>query len=355
MHVMGQGSDSEIRRDCEALAAVGAERLASLAKTTIAVTGGTGFLGTWLAEMIAVLNDQFKLAIQLHLYARNPASWQVHAPHLAKRNDIHCFTQDVRSAFDFEPNTQFIIHAAGIPDGRVHVSDPLRVHQTIVQGTSHVLSAASHLSDLRRVLNVSSCLVNGASRKPGAQSEADSFAIESGSLGAIYADAKRSSESLTSIFRSQLRLPITTIRPFTFTGAYQDLERPWAVNNFLRDALAGRDIRIHGSGTARRSYLHGSDAAWWLLLALVHGRDGDVLNMGGTEPIEHLELARLVGSVAGYQPQIIINTLPSKAVIVDDLFPDLKHTKEVLGFLPKLSLKETIEKTYRWFRSKSSA
>jgi hypothetical protein len=63
---------------------------------------------------------------------------------------------------------------------------------------------------------------------------------------------------LVSAFASQYRIPVSTARAFTFVGPFQALDAPWALNNFMRDALSGQDIRLHGDGTTRRSYLYGS-------------------------------------------------------------------------------------------------
>lgn len=342
---------SEMREDCLAACADGAGIRAGLARQHIAVTGGTGFLGTWIAEMVAALNDEYKLGITLDLYARNISEWPHKYPHLAGRPDIRVRSQDVRSPFEFAKNTSFVIHAAGIPNNRVHSSDPLRVHQTTISGLNNALDAASQLDGLLRFINVSSCLVAGTPQRPGALGENEYFPIPSGQLHTVYTDAKRAAEMLASIYRSQYRLPISTVRPFTLTGAYQELDRPWAINNFMRDVLTGGEIRIHGDGTARRSYLYGSDAAWWTLAALVNGVDGEIYNLGSGNPVSHLELVRLIGERVAPRPRFALNTLPGKAQRQDDLFPDISATEKRLGVRQTCGLEQTIDKTYRWFAS----
>jgi nucleoside-diphosphate-sugar epimerase len=340
---------SEMRQDCLAACADGAAIRAGLARQHIAVTGGTGFLGSWIAEMVAALNDEYKLGITLDLYARNTSEWPQKYPHLAGRPDIRVRSQDVRSTFEFAKNTSFVIHAAGIPNNRVHASDPLRVHQTTIMGLNNALDAASQLDGLRRFVNVSSCLVAGAPQRPGALTEHEYFAIPAGALHTVYTDAKRAAEMLAAIYRSQFRMPISTVRPFTLTGAYQELDRPWAINNFLRDVLTGGEIRIHGNGSARRSYLYGSDAAWWTLAALVAGVDGEVYNLGSADPVSHLELVRLIGERVSPKPRVVLNTSPARQRPQDDLFPDIGATVKRLGVSQTCSLEQAIDKTYRWF------
>jgi len=350
-HSSKRNGVSELSQDCLDACSDRPDVYDKLNLAHISVTGGTGFLGTWLAEMVATLNDQFDLKITLDLYARNSLEWAKNHHLLANRADINLFSQDVRSPFQFRAATNFVIHAAGIPNNRVHASDPLRVIQTTVEGIQNTLDAASQLDNLNRFLNVSSGLVVGASKQGGALSESDCFATPSGQLHLVYLDAKRTAESIAAVYRSQFRMPISTIRPFTFAGPYQALNRPWAINSFLGDALMGRDIRIHGDGSNLRSYLYGSDAAWWTLLALTGGVDGGIYNLGSSDVVSHIELARLICEKVTPRVGVVVNTAPYHDVNVDDFYPDLTNTKNFLKVRQTRNLNQIIHKTWKWFSS----
>ncbi len=305
-------------------------------------------MGTWLAETVAALNDEFQLNITLELFARGTTDWVKKYPHLSLRKDISVRTLDVRSQFDFTQNTRYIVHAAGIPNSRAHASDPLRVQQTAIQGIDNALRAASALNNLVRFVNVSSCFANGTPLKPGPLHENDYYPVPCDALHAVYPISKRAAENLAVIYRSQFRMPISTVRPFTFSGPYQALDSPWALNNFLRDALTGSDIRIHGNGSAQRSYLYGSDAAAWILSALTEGTDGAVYNIGSSEAISHMELARKVSDLPGVTSKVLCNTRPQQQRLMDDLYPDLSNSCESLGAVISCALDKTIEKSWRW-------
>jgi len=344
---------SEIRKDCLLATAGQSGVYSTLGFQHIAVTGGTGFLGTWIAELVAALNDEHRLGITLDLFARNINDWAQLYPHLAQRSDIRLKSQDVRSPFELSRNTNFVVHAAGIPNNRVHASDPLRVHQTTLLGLNNTLEAATQLDSLSRFLNVSSCLVSGTPNRPGALAESDYFSLPCSPLHAVYAEAKRAAENLASIYRSQFRMSVSTLRPFTFAGPFQALDRPWALNNFLRDALTGSDIRLHGDGTARRSYLYGSDAAWWTLAALVHGVDGAIYNIGSPTPVTHLELVDLIGQKTSLKPRVVLNTKPVQQSMQDDLFPDTQLTQNSLRVIQTCTLEQIVDKTWRWFSAQA--
>lgn len=342
---------TEIRKDCLVAVEGQTELRQALALKNIVVTGGTGFLGSWIAETVAALNDEYQLGITLVLYARGVREWAQKYPHLAERPDIRLQMQDVRSQFEFPRNTHFVVHAAGIPNNRVHASDPLRVQQTTLQGLNNALEAATQLDGLVRFLNVSSCLVSGKPDRAGALHENEYFALPCDQLHTVYLEAKRAAESLAAVYRSQYRMPVSTIRPFTFAGPYQEIDRPWAINNFMRDVLTGSDIRIHGDGSARRSYLYGSDAACWTLAALTRGQDGATYNVGSPQAISHLQLAQLICDRAATRSQVVLNTAPNKSARLDDLFPDTTRTQASLGVEPTCSLESTVDKTWRWYRT----
>lgn len=338
-----------IRSDCLYSLENNAGKIFDLSNSRIAITGGTGFLGSWVTEVVSALNDKYDTHITLDLYARNINQWRSTYTHLSDRRDIRLFNQDVRSPFEFKENTNFIIHAAGIPSNRLHSSDPLRVYQTSVDGIKNSLEAANSLNALARFINISSCLVNGKSNSTLPLNETDSFAFPAGQLHSVYADAKRTSESIATIYRNQFRLPITTVRPFTFSGPYQQLDAPWAINTFINDAIRSDVIRIHGDGSVVRSYMYGSDAALQILLLLVSGTDGGIYNLGGAVPITHFELAKLISKISPSKPRVEINTDSKFLVKNDCLYPDLKNINNVLGFNKVHSIEHMIERSLEWF------
>jgi len=182
--------------------------------------------------------------------------------------------------------------------------------------------------------------------------ESDCFPIKPGALDSAYCEAKRTAETLCSIYRSSFRLPISTIRPFTFTGPYQSLQNPWAINNFMNDIINGNDIRIHGDGGAKRSYLYGSDVAFWVLTSLVRGIDGGIYNLGGSRPITHNNLANLLREISPNMVNLRHNTLFTGDRQHDNLYPDMNHTMVSLGVKESCSTEQSITKTLHWFLNK---
>jgi len=332
---------ADCRRSVEA---TGIERLRPLAGSRIVVTGGTGFVGCWLLSLLAYLNDHHDFGVAATFLARRPQRLAATAPFLAGRADLTPVAGDVRQISDIPADTDWVIHLAGVPDGRHHASDPIGTASVIAEGTLRVLRTAEPVQSLRGVLHFSSGLVQAPA--PGGHSRVDATSV--------YADAKRFSEAACAAFRTQARLPIVVTRPFTFLGPFQPLDAPWAANNFLHSALNGLPLKIMGSGDAPRAFLYGSDMAVLALCQLVGGENGAVYDLGGPEAIPVIELARAVVAHAGRPLEIRTNTA-SRAHPTAVLVPDVGHSVERFGFRPAFSVPEAIGRTLAWHSRRPQA
>lgn len=256
---------SLLKRDLTRVVADLEGKLDGLKESSIAVVGGTGFLGTWIALLIDFLNAEHGFNTRLILCSRSASEDFFESLPFRNRLGIQPYRYDVLSPAEL-PSVDWMIHAAAIPDGRLHSSNPIQTISTLVMGTNNVLAAATRLNELRALLYVSSGLVYGESPSALPTIAEDGFGkLECNSLQAAYAEGKRAAESLCAAYRSQSRLPIVIARPFSLVGPFQPLDLPWAANNFMRDGLNGSTIRIQGDGEAIRSYMHGADFALWSL------------------------------------------------------------------------------------------
>lgn len=337
-----------LRQDCLASLKLQPTLVDRLADQRIAVVGGTGFIGTWIAEVVATLNDELGGKVCVDLLGRSAQVWTAANPHLASREDVRVKSVDVRSPFELSDDTTLVLFAAGIADPRVHASDPYRVHETALHGIAHALAASTRLESLQRFVNLSSGLVSGDKMHDQALKESDIGTLDFTRVHNVYAESRRAAENLVSLYASQYRIPVSTARAFTFLGPYQSLDAPWAANNFIRDALLGNSIRLHGDGATRRSYLYGSDAAAWILRILVDGLDGELYNVGGKLQISHAEIAEMVASRTVLKPLLIYKSQPVNTGRRHDFFPDLVNLESKLGLTQAFEIEVAIERTMHW-------
>ena len=310
------------------------EVLSDLRGETLLVTGGTGFIGTWIAELVAHLNDKHDFRTKIILVSGNVRAFGTKVPHLARRGDITLLERDVRSIVELPSQATFILHAAASPDNRQHASDPLKAMKVIAQGTESVLEAATRLPNLKRFVNVSSGLVAAN--------------VDSSAVNSAYVEAKRFAETLCAAYRSQHRLPILNARPFAFIGPYQLLDRPWAINNFIRDGLMGGPIRILGDGETVRSYLYPSDAAFWFLRIASAGVVGTSYHVGSPEQITLNRLAEKVASYFSPRPKIVSGASKEKNKNSYPLLPDLGLAESSLGLKITVDLDTALHRTIQW-------
>lgn len=346
---MNKTAKELIQSDCNEVLADNAQTLYDLKGQCLLITGGTGFMGTWLAEMITFLNDHYNFNTKIILLSESAHNFSGKAPLLAMRKDIVLLTRGITSVVELPEEVTMIIHGAANPDNRLHASDPLNTAQTIVNGTSALLAAASRLPNLKKLMNVSSGLIYG-SQPFTVDGIAENYTggPDCSSVGSAYAEGKRFAETLCSIYRNQYKMPIVNVRPFAFVGPYQLLDRPWAINNFLHDSLLGGPIRILGDGETIRSYMYPSDMAYWLLKILLAGIVGQSYNIGSPYGITLRKLANKIASIFPENPEIVCSGLNSGQGHRSVFVPDVTLVQQTLGLKLSVDIDEAIKRTILW-------
>ena len=341
-----------ITEDCERSTTPVLEKLRPLFGSKLLVTGGSGFLGAWISEIIVYLNKAHNSQIRLCILDRDKERFLEQQSHVARMSNVEFARCDTRSIVDVAHDIEYVIHAAGTPDSRAHAGNSIDVMTTISEGTSAVLRAVNRVSNLKKFVNISSSAVYAISAKNQPLQE-DSPGLElNNKLANCYAEAKRYSEMLCSAARSEARIPALTLRPFTFCGPYQKLDSPWAVNNFINDALHNRPIRILGDGNATRSVMYGSDFAVWVLVLMLHGKSGQIFNIGNPEGVSLKELANTVASLLNPRPPVLLNTSLTGNVSNSNLVPDVGLAKSEFGLSVFTNTETAIRRTFAWYESK---
>jgi dTDP-glucose 4,6-dehydratase len=336
------------RKDCLYVLNGREKELKQLCQSELVVVGGTGFVGTWIAEMVAALNDEYQFGIKLSLVSRSTDQFASRLPHLAKRSDFQLIKSDVRQLGNFPKEADWVIHAAANPDVRTHASNPLDAASVIVDGTLAMMRTAERLGRLKKLLYLSSGLVCNSQQNSlnGLSENAQGAPVPDASF--MYPNAKRFAETICSAARVQSRIPVLVARPFSFIGPYQPLDTPWAQTTFLADALRGKAIRVLGDGQVVRSYLYGSDAAYWFLKIVSTGESGDVVNVGSPVGITLQNLAQTIAKNFDPFPDILFNTSPRSIGSTTQLVPDISHAQKQYGVSVFTPLEEAINLTVQW-------
>ena len=263
--------------------------LCSLAGQRVFITGGTGFFGLWLLSALRILRAN-GIDVQACVLSRNPNKFLVRYPQFRDQTWLNFIAGNVR---DFEIPTQkfdLLIHAATETSMAAH-ADSIKMFDDIVFGTQRILQLARS-SGVRRILLISSGAVYGPQQAHITHQPDDSLTACNPWLdGSAYGEGKRAMELMGAILQNNSEIECLSARCFTFCGPGIPLDAHFAIGNFIRDALFGNKIRVHGDGSPKRSYLYGADLAIWLLYLLIKGRSGESYNVGSDEQLSIKELA----------------------------------------------------------------
>lgn len=317
----------------------------------IFITGGTGFIGSWLLHSLLEANKVFSLGASAVLLSRNPKAFMQRYPEL-RRNQLVSFHQGDISDFPF-PKGHFshVIHAASDLSQGLQQADPVGLVWKTFGGCRRVMQFAA-LRGVKNILYISSGAVYGpmVTGRGSLPEDAPVSCLPHNPSGA-YAEAKRVGELTCALEGKEHGISVKIARGFTFAGPFLPLNSHFAITSFIQSALAGRDILIRSRGKTLRSYLYGSDMAHWLWSILIKGKHARPYNVGSDEPVTIQELAETI--VAAYQSKSKIQTLKKsgKAEEMEVYVPDIRRAQKELNLNVFIGFEQAIRRTCEYYKN----
>ncbi len=343
-----------LTQDLDALLAAGEHLWEGLRGARIFVTGGTGFFGRWLVESFVHINRTRELGANMVLLSRDPSAFAASGAHLLVDGSVTLVQGDVRHFIAPAGSFTHVIHAATDSSGLQKQQGRLQMADTILTGTRRILDFARD-SGAKRMLYVSSGAIYGRSRDaaiPIAETTATAPLITDPAIE--YDEAKRMAEALCVLYQREFNVPVSIARGFSFVGPHLPLDTHFAIGNFIRDALAGKSIRVSGDGSAVRSYLYAADLARWLWTILLDGKPAQAYNVGSGEAVSIAALATAVQQAIDPKLSVEILGKPVAGAPLNYQVPDITRAEAELGLRPTVSLAESIRRTAEWHRSNPS-
>ncbi len=309
------------------------------------VTGGTGFVGSWLVESMMAACQLLGVRVHMTIPSRAPEAHLVSRPHLRNRPDIDFITADVSRPLPSIGHVDAIVHAATDASASLNNENPDEMLNVITAGMSHVLELATSCGAIP-MLFTSSGAVYGTQPPTVDRLPETHEPAEPTNTTSAYEIGKRRAEALgvTASATSPMRFVIA--RLFAFLGPLLPIDRHFAAGNFIGDALAGRSIRVAGDGTAIRSYMHPVDLSVWMWALLARGVDQRAYNVGSESAVTIAELAGLVGGHAGVPAEIAGTAVPDAPP--HRYVPSTDRARRELSLDQRIDLDAAIERTIRW-------
>lgn len=328
-----------LRADLEEVLEGHDDLCASLGGARLFITGATGFFGKWLLALIEHARREHGLDVDVTILSRSAREIP----------GVRIVEGDVRT-FELGKDDRFthVIHGATASSATPDSVSPLEMFDVVLEGTRRVLRLAAE-SGARRVLYVSSGSVYGPQPADVTHlTEAHHGGFPTTDPRHAYHEAKRAAELLSVMLASKYGYELSIARGFAFCAPYLPLDIHFAIGNFIRDALAGGPIRISGDGTPYRSYMYGSDLAFWLLAILARGKNGQAYNVGSDDGRPLREIAEEVGRQANVAVEIA--KAPTPGAVPSRYVPSIDRARKELGLELKVPLDEAIRRTIAFHR-----
>jgi dTDP-glucose 4,6-dehydratase len=309
----------------------------SLAPQRVVVTGGAGFVGSWLCTRLVELGCEVVCVDNLLTgVAANVA-------HLESSSAFGFVDADVSVGLSVDGPADWVMHLAS-PASPVHYLElPVETLRVGSLGTMHALDLAETKD--ARFLMASTSEVYG---DPLEHPQREDYWGNVNPVGprSVYDEAKRFSEALTAAYRRAGRVDTTIARIFNTYGPRMRLDDGRAVPAFMSQALDGAPLTVTGDGSQTRSLCFVEDTVDGLIALTASGHPGP-MNIGNPDEVSMLDLARRVRALAGSTADITFVDLPE-----DDprrRCPDTTLARRVLGWAPEVTTEDGLKRTLQWY------
>ena len=319
------------------------------------MTGGTGFIGSWLLQTIQRANDRLGSQLEVVVLTRSPEAARERASAIYTRSDVTLIQGDVATFTGNFGKFDLCLHAATDVGDAQKASDPVALFNSIVQGTERVIDLAGASGASRFLLTSSGAVYGPQPENVVRVEESYNGAPDPLSLQAAYGNGKRAAEWLLCARASQSGFAACIARIFALIGPGMPLNGPFAAGNFVRDALRGQVIQVQGDGRPVRSYLYMADLCVWLLRLLQSGQPGQAYNVGSQEAVSVKELAQQVAHAEGASLPVTIQTAVAAQTPAPRYLPSTAKAQRELGVAEYTPLATALQKTFAWSRQEAIA
>lgn len=319
------------------------------------ITGGAGFIGSHLADHLLAEGHKVHVLDDLSTGANDNIR---HLKGDAAFSYVIDSCADARVVAEMVDDADVVFHLAAAVGVELIVDSPVRTIETNVHCTEVVLEQAA--KKRKPVLVASTSEVYGKSTALPYREDGD-LVLGSTAMGRwSYACSKAIDEFLALAYWKERKLPTVVVRLFNTVGPRQTGQYGMVVPSFVRAALAGRDLRVHGDGTQSRCFCHVGDVVGALAQLMASEEHyGEVFNVGSSEEISIQGLAERVISATDSASQTV--TVPYEEAYEEGFedmhrrIPDTTKVHAALGWQATRDLDAILADVVEYERTKAVA
>lgn len=274
---------------------------------TFLITGASGLIGSCLIDLLMIANEK---GMNNHIYALGRSAKKLEAQFSDYMNsdNFDIVEQDICSPINDNLNFDYIIHAASNADPINYAKFPVETMKTNMLGIINVLEYA-RLHPSCRVELLSTFEVYGNIGKDE-YVESEVGLLDFNTLRACYPESKRAAETMARCYNDEYNIDVTISRLSSIYGPTMAENDSKAHAQFLRNALAGKDIVLKSKGEQKRTYCYVLDAVTGILSILFHGKKGEAYNVSNENSI--VTIAELAKIIAEECNRAVVFDIPSE-------------------------------------------
>lgn len=322
---------------------------------TLLISGGAGFLGSYIIATIYELNRS-KFAKPAKIISIDNFITGRKRRILAEIKDKN-FTfieADVTKPFSIRDKIDYIIHAAGLASPVYYQKYPIETIESAIFGAKNLLELARK-KRVRSFLYFSSSEIYG-DPDPNFIPTPETYRGNVSSIGprSCYDESKRLGETLCMTYHTLFDIPVKVVRPFNVYGPGMLPDDYRVVPMFITSALKKKPLPVHDKGNQTRTFCYISDAVAGFFKVLLSKDNGEVYNVGSDEnEINMMGLAQIVASLFKHKVSIHSIEYPKHYPQEEPRrrCPDLTKIRTKLGYKPKVGLEKGLKRVIRWYRN----
>lgn len=326
-----------------------------LQNKSILVTGGGGFLASYIVKSLLALNEAHDLGIGVICAVRSTESILKRLSSYTQLSNFKVVEHDISEPLPNNfPLVDIVIHSASQASPKFYGIDPVGTLKANSIGTMHLLEHAVK-SKATKFLFFSSGEIYGQFKNADEEITEDNYGyVDPMLVRSCYAESKRMGETLCVSWAHQYGIHAVIVRPFHTYGPGISLNDGRVFADFVADVVAGRDINIKSDGLARRPFCYIADATLAFLTVLLSGKSCQAYNVAN--PFSEISMKDLAKTLVELFPERHLKLnfeLPSsdapylKSPIRSQI-PSIKKIAE-LGWTPSTSITDGFYKTITSF------
>ena len=303
----------------------------------IVITGGSGFVGSYLCEKL--INDGHEIIVVDNLLTGSTENIN----HLMQNENFSFIEHDVQNHIEIEDKVDYVLHFASAASPKAYTEHPVNTLKAGSVGTINTLGLAKK-HDAEYLLASTSEVYGDPLISP--QTEEYWGNVNPNGERSMYDEAKRFAEAAVATYSRSYDLKTKIVRIFNTYGPRMQLNDGRVVTNFIVQALKNENITIYGDGSQTRSFSYVEDTVAGII-SLMNSSEYDVFNIGNPNEMTVGQLAEKIIELTDSTSEIKYLELPN-----DDpkqRKPDITKAKTKLNWEPKVNLEDGLTKTISYF------